>query len=438
MTLLRALGGFILGLVVFAGLLYLLLVANITQRLEDPALYSTALSETDTYNRIYDEVLVDEAFQEQAEGLLGGVDLEAQEAIEVLRDIMPPEYLKEQTEANIDRFTGFLSHDLERLDLYLELKEPLARVEAVVVDQAEQVIAELDVEEPPAATTECTADSLQNLAADLAGEFAGLSDGKLPESVPSLETLDEDCRRQEFDSWIDKVASDPRVDSATARIIEDERDDLRESFVEGDTKAFLEQAAAPLVSPVVDDSLEDLRGDLQPNDRLDLLEKLAENSDSLSREDIDEQAEFLRNSVRTASGTGGVISLVMVIVGSLLLVAIHFPTPTNMLRWPGISLLLGGGVCLVVGLVLNSVLPPRIRDAVASPADYSSDIPLSAITLAGDLAESFASQLTSGFLAGAVTVVVVGAVLFGASFFADQIWLTVRRLLPGSAGDGQL
>ena len=35
MTVLRALGGLILGLGVFAGLLYLLLVANITQRLED-------------------------------------------------------------------------------------------------------------------------------------------------------------------------------------------------------------------------------------------------------------------------------------------------------------------------------------------------------------------------------------------------------------------
>ena len=437
MTVLRALGGLILGLVVFAGLLYLLLVANITQRLEDPELYRTAFTETDTYNRIYDEVLVDEALQEQTGELLGGVDLDAQDAVEVLRDVMPPEYLQEQTEANIDRFTGFLSHDLDRLNLYLELNEPLARVEAVVLDQTEQVIAELEVEEPPTATTECTADSLQNLAADLAGQFAGLSEGKLPESVPSLETLDEECRRQEFDSWIDKVANDPQVDSEAARIIEDERDDLRESFIEGDTKAFLVQAAAPLVSPVVDHSLEDIRRDLQANDQLDLLEKLAENSSGLSREDIDEQAEFLRNTVRTANGTGGVIALVMVVVGSLLLVALHFPKPTNMLRWPGIALLLGGGVCLVAGFLLNSALPPRIRDAIASPADYSSDMPMPAISLAGDLAESFVSQLTSGFLPGAVTVAAIGAVLFGASFFVYQIWHTVSRLRSGSSGNGQ-
>lgn len=132
MTILRALCGLTLGLLVFAGLLYLLVVVNIVQRLDDPELYRASFTETDAYNRIYDEVLVDAAVQDQTLDLLGGVGLETQEAIEVLRDVIPPAYLQEQVEANIDRFTGFLSHDLERLNLYLELKEPLDRVEAVI------------------------------------------------------------------------------------------------------------------------------------------------------------------------------------------------------------------------------------------------------------------------------------------------------------------
>ena len=431
MTLLRALGSLALGLVVIAGLLYLFVVVNITQRLEDPEIYRAAFTETDAYNRIYDEVLVDAAIQDQTLDLLGGVGLETQESIEVLRDVMPPAYLQEQMEANIDRFTGFLSHDLERLDLYLELSEPLDRVEEVVLDRTEQVITELEIEEPPTATTECTADSLQRLAGDLADEFAGLSAGQLPESVPSLETLDEDCRRQEFDNWIDQVASDPQIDSETARIIEDEKDDLRESFIEGDTKAFLEKAAAPLVSPVIDDSLEEIRQDLQTNDRLDLLEQLAESSDDLTREDIDEQADLLRDAVNAASGTGGMIALLVVIAGSLLLAAVHIPSPTNMLRWPGLSLVIGGGVGLFVGFVLNSVVPGWIRDAVVAS---SSDTPTALISLTGDLMESFARQFTSGFLLGTVTVLLIGAVLFGASFFAGQLWSMVRGTMSGSKG----
>ena len=327
MTVLRAFGGLMLGLLVFAGLLYLLVVVNFVQRLDDPELYRAAFTDTDAYNRIYDEVLVDAAVQDETLDLLGGVGLETHEAIAALRDVMPPAYLQEQVEANIDRLAGFLSHDLERLDLFLELREPLDRVEAVVLDKAEQVITELEVEEPPTATTECTTDSLQSLASDLADEFADLSTGQLPESIPSLQTLDEDCRRQEFDNWIDRVASSPQLDAETAKIIEDEKDDLRESFIEGDTRAFLEKAAAPLVSPVIDDSLEEIRQDLQLNDRLDLLEKLAEGSDDLTREDIDERAELLRDTVSTASGTGGIVALLVVIAGSLLLAALYVPTP---------------------------------------------------------------------------------------------------------------
>ncbi len=432
MTLLRIFGGLVLGLLVFAGLLYLLVVVNIVQRLEDPDLYRAAFTETDAYNRIYDEVLVDTAVQDETLDLLGGVGLETQEAVEVLRDVMPPAYLQEQTEANIDRFTGFLSHDLEKLDLYLELRGPLDRVEAVVLDKTEQVITEVQIEEPRTATTDCTADSLQSLADDLADEFAGLSAGQLPESIPSLETLDEDCRRQEFDSWIDQVAGNPQLDSGTARIVEDQRDDLRESFIEGDTRAFLEKAVAPLVSPVIDDSLEEIRQDLQTNDRLDLLEKLSESSDDLSREDIDESAELLRDAVGDASGTGGMVALLVVIAGSLLLAALHIPNPKNMLRWPGLSLLLGGGGCLVVGFVLNSALPSWIGDAAAAS---SSDTSTALIGLAGDLMESFARQFTAGFIPGAVTVLVIGAVLFGASFFANRLWSTVRGAPSASGAD---
>ena len=307
-------------------------------------------------------------------------------------------------------------------------------MEAVVLDRTEQVITELRIEEPRTATTDCTADSLQGLADDLADEFASLSAGQLPESVPSLETLDEDCRRRQFDHWIYQVASNPQLDSDTARIIQDERDALRESFIEGDTRAFLEKASAPLVRPVIDDALGEIRQELQMNDRLDLLEKLAESSDGPTREEIHQQAVFIRDTVSTVSGTGGIVALLVVIVGSLLLAALHIPHPKSMLRWSGLPLLFGGGMCLVVGFVLNSVVPSLIRDAVAAS---SPGTPAAFISLAGDLMESLARQLTAGFIPGAATVVVIGAVLFGASFFTDRLRSIVRGAPSGSGSYNQ-
>lgn len=434
MTLLRAVAGLILGLVIFAGLLYTLVLVNFTQRLEDPEVYKTAINETDAYDRIYDEVLVDDVLEDQTGDLLGGVEIAThEEVVEVLRDVMPPSYLREQTEDNIDRFTGYLAGDNEKLDIFVELEEPLERVEPAVLAWVYGVIDDLEIADP--GPSDCSQLGLVRLASGASGPFAQLSDGEVPDSAPSLDILTRECRGAHYDEWFDRVLNDPAINSEAARILEDEKDNLRQSFVDGDTREFLKQAAAPLVTPVIDDAIRDIRRDLMRGDRLDLLQELADNSEDVTRNDIDLQAEALRDSMRTANGPGRIVALIMVIVGSILLALVYIPRIADMLRWPGIALLLGGGVCLAVGFVINSAIPGRIKDAIVHSTSYAPDVPTAAIDLAGDLAESFAQQATAGFIPAVTTVLVIGAVLLIASFFAEALWAVVRGILPGSDGD---
>ena len=430
-TLLRALAGLVLGMVIFAGLIYFLVVVNFSQRLENPEVYNVAISDTDAYNRVYDEVLVDDALEDQTANLLGDLEIDVnEEAVEILRDVMPPAYLQEQTEDNIDRFTGFLRRESENLEIYADLKEPLERIEPAVLAKVHQIIDELEIQEP--ASSGCSVASLQQLAAASAEPFSRLSDGQLPESAPSLQILTQVCREREFDQWFDLVLDDPAVNSQTGLILESERANLRRHFVEGDTRTFLKAVADPLVKPLIQDALADIRRNLQRNDRFDLLEWLAEESEDSTRADIEEQAERLRDVVSAANGPGRFISLMMIILGILLLVVVHIPSTADILRWPGLTLLMGGGVCLVVGFVLNSAIPGQIKDAIVSAASYSPNVPVSAINLAGDLAESFARQATAGFIPAAVTVMVIGGILLAASFFAEALWALVKRLLPGN------
>ena len=436
MTPLRALAGLVLGLVIFAGLLYLLVVVNFSQRLEDPEKYKVAIDETDAYNRVYDEVLVDDALKDQTQDLLGGVEFDIlTDTVEILKEVMPPAYLREQTEQNIDRFTGFLKGEIKYLNFYVELGEPLDRVEPAILGRVFGIIDDLEIRQP--VPPGCSVDSLRRLATDSAVPFAKLSNGELPNEAPSLESLTMECRVQEFDRWFDLVLDDPAMNSEAARILEGQREEMRQSFEDGDTKQFLKQATIPLITPVIDDAITDIRRDLQRDDRLDLLDQLAENSEDISRRDIDEQAESIRGVVSAANGQGKIIALLLVVVGCVLLVAVHFPRPGDMLRWPGVSLLLSGGACLAVGIVVNSAVPGQIREALDSPLSYSSDIPVAAISLAGDLGEAFARQVTAGFVPAAVTVMVVGGVLVVASFFAGVLWASIRRVLPLPDDDSQ-
>ena len=434
LTLLRALAGLVLGLVIFAGLLYLLVVVNFSQRLVESEVYNIAISDTDAYKRIYDEVLVDEALKDTREKLLGYVNFPvSDDAVEVLRQIMPPAYLQEQTEGNIDRFTSFLRYEENDLAISISMKEPLYREESAVLGKVHQIIDDLDVVEP--VSPGCSAAELEKQASSLAASFSQLSDGEIPESIHSLKTLTAVCREREFDRWFDRVLDDPSMNSQAALILESERSNLRRHFMEGDTRTFLKAAADPLVKPLIEDAIADIRRDLQRNDRFDLLEWLAEESEDTSRTDIEEQAEALRNAVSDANGPGKFIALALVVVGTLLMAVVHLPRPAEMLRWPGITLVMGGGVCLLVGFVLNSAIPGQFRDAIARTASYSGDVPVSAINLAGDLVESFARQATAGFIPASVTVMIVGGLLIVASLASGILSALARRVIPGVNGN---
>ena len=434
LTVLRALAGLVLGLAIFAGLLYFLVVVNFSQRLVESEVYNIAISETDAYNRVYDEVLVDEALKDQTGNLLGNVDIDAHdEAVEILRDVMPPAYLQEQTEENVDRFTEFLRHDREALEIIVSLQEPLERVEPAVLRKVHQVIDELEIVDPPSG--DCSPAALRRLATESAVPYAQLSNGEIPDSAPSLRILTPVCREREFDRWFDRVLDDRAINSQAALTLENERGNLRRRFVEGDTRDFLKAVADPLVKPLIEDAIANIRRNLQRNDQFDLLEWLAEESEDTTRADIEEQAESLREVVSAANGPGRLIALAMVVLGCLLMAVVHLPNPANMLRWPGITLAIGGGICLIVGFVLNSAIPGQFNDAIARAASYSPDVPVSAINLAGDLAESFVRQATSGFIPKSVTVIAIGGVFVAASLAFGVLSGAVRRILPSSDGN---
>ena len=430
MTFLRAVAGLALGLTVLAGLLYLLVVANITKQLEDPQVYKTAINDAGAYDRIYDEILVDEALREGSNRLLGNVETATHEdAVRVLREIMPPAYLREQTEANIDRFTAYLRYESEDLELYVSLAEPLERVEPAALGEVHRFIEELEIAEPE--SSGCSLSSLQDLASAAAEPYGQLAQGRLPRSAPSLEILSRECREREFDRWFGLLVDDPVLDSPAARVLREEREELRRSFVEGDTRGFLKSAAGPLGEPVIDNAVAEVRRNLHHGDRFDLLEWAAGRSPDLDRWDIEAGAESLRQGLRAVNGPGRLIALATVVSGILLLALVHLPRPPAMLRWPGIALLAGGGVCLMVGFAVHSALPGLAGESLMS---HSGNVPPSAMALAGDVLESFLRQATGGFVPAAAVVMALGAALIAASLGCGRLSALVGRILPTPEG----
>ena len=98
-SIVKSFAALVLGLVIFFGFLFVLLTNNLSDKLLSADFYSNIIHGQDTYNRIYDEVLLDEELARTTQDLLGDLQVLSQEEIvQLLREIMPPEYLQSQVE----------------------------------------------------------------------------------------------------------------------------------------------------------------------------------------------------------------------------------------------------------------------------------------------------------------------------------------------------
>ena len=143
---LRAGSGLVLGVVLFVGFALSLVDRNVSEKLLNAEFYGDIIAAASTYNRIYDEVLVDHELKETTNRLLGNINIVSrQETVDLLRQTIPPKYLREEVEGSVGRAISRLSQDSGELDFYVDLTKPLESVKQVMFDYLEQKIDEIDL-----------------------------------------------------------------------------------------------------------------------------------------------------------------------------------------------------------------------------------------------------------------------------------------------------
>ena len=148
LDILRSVGALVLGVIVFFGFLFLLFLNNFSDKMLSSQFYIDTIAGEDTYNRVYDEVLLDEDLLGTTQDLLGGVQVVTQEDIVMLlRQIVPPEYLQSQVEGSIHRTVDYFNEDRATLDLYIDLGPPLSNVKPVLFQYIDRRIDGLVLEE---------------------------------------------------------------------------------------------------------------------------------------------------------------------------------------------------------------------------------------------------------------------------------------------------
>ena len=428
LTILRPVAALVLGVIVFFGFLWWLLQDNFSDKLLSAEFYTDTIAKEDTYNRIYDEVLLDEELESATRDLLGGIQVESQaETAALLREIIPPEYLQSQTEASIQRTVAYFNEAAETLDLYVDIGPPLDNVKPALfryIDQRIDGLAEEDL-----GSLECTPERVDEVAGSYLERWQRLAGGEAPASIPSLAAFQPGCRLIIFQRAFDDLVAQAGLDQRAERGLRSRRSDLQEHFVAGEAKEVLKAAARSLADPVIDDAIQNVRDELDDQDRLDLIHIITRWEEDYTEEGLRSDIDTGRDWVSSVRSFGKLWALLTLVLAAALLGAVHLPSLKGSLRWPGLTLFLTGLFFFVTAKVLESQVPASLRDLAEGEANRLTDAPPSVTGLAVDLLGSFGERLVGGVDGPALVLLVIGALLFGASFFINYAMLMLRLIL---------
>ena len=430
----------ILSLVILGAFLaYLLLAAMHT--LASPGFYTGGLAEEKVYDRLYDEVLVDPDLLETREELLGGIDVPDDDIARVAKNVLPPDYLQAETERTLESLAAYLKKDTEVLELHVDLGEPLANAQDELTGYAEDRIDAVEV--VPAEPQD-----LEDFTEDA---FLAVKAGRLPAQVPSFRSIPVAERLEAYDGALERLRRDPDVPREVLEALEDPGTDrtIREALAredaggEEDLRGALKAASSGLVTPLVEDALNEVRRELATPDGLpcrglpenadlsqctqyDVLDLVAPNDEE--RADLLSDLERARDGISRFDKFGTWLPLLVLVLAVLALIALDLPRVASSLRRPGLALAIAGLVSLVLGLAAKS-LAPRFLERAAQQLLDDPEVPESVVRIGSDLIVYWASDLTSAVIGPSIALLVIGLVAFVGSFFLSMIGM-LNRVRP--------
>ena len=396
----------------------------ISNKLLDPDSYIETLRQANAYNRIYSEVLVDPALQDDLRGSFGDLEVDPEDMAALLRGIAPPEYLRSQTESVIRSTVGYFGGDLEELAVYVDLGPPLANMEDVLLGYVDQRIDSVPVGAIPGDI--CSPDGASRGEEQFLAVVREMSLGNLPRSLPSWESAEPACRKLLFDRAVIPVLTSPTLAAETRSALEANRRGLREEFLDGNIQGFYKLGARAATRPLLDAANREIGESLDSGNRMDLVALLAESDPERTEAELRRELGEVQEIISWWDSLGRVVALVMIVGGSAGMALVFAFNPKGMMRWPGLSLLIGGAAIFALGKFLQSGVLNRLGDASAAWAAETPDFPESVVDLSMDLASIYGQTVLSGVAGFSLTVLLVGAVLFVASFFL----FLVRKLFP--------
>lgn len=427
---LRAIASLLAGLLVFCAVVLLLATLAAAAIAQDDV-YAEALAQQDAYDRIYSEVLTLDTLTDIHQRLLPDFDLlSSQEALALLRDVAPPDYLQGQTESILRQLSMYIGGDSDQLKLYLDIAEPLEHIGAALNELIEALaheeIALLIREAGP------LIDALEEeLDVENEGDLASLvAEGNPAQTIAELTGMSREKVLNAADVAMDEVLNSPEVPVQYRQALMEAQGELLASFAEGTNREFLGKQLRVLARPAIGGAMADLDLDLNRKEQLDLVPIIAEQLYDSEERGFHRNAASLRDSLRQIILWGRVLALVLFVAAVGLLALVHWRKPALLVLWTGILLTLSGALLLVATLLALLLLPGAAERAAYQGLLESVPWAPGLASLGSDVAGQALWNILLGLTWLAATTLAAGCLVL-AALLGRQQWRAHLRKKQG-------
>jgi hypothetical protein len=388
----RILSALILSIPVFLCFAYYLGALALEDTILEPRYVANSFDDNDVYERIYNEVLLGGQFEEWIDRLVGGFNVSDEEKVQLLREVIPPEYIRGETERSITTIVDYLNNENDDLSVYIDLNQPLDNIRPAVLGFLDSRIDAM--QRVPAATPQMLSSELKNF-------LLLLANGQIPPNAPTIEALSVEQWRQAYGAAFDSIASDPQVAESTKQAIEQHRGEVLESIAVGDVDTALKLSSHIVTNPLIDEAISGLMVNLDDQNRLDLVKEIAEDSQR-PRDQVVNDANLMRFVLRAGTHQAALWTALGLMGLFTLLIAILFvPYWRHVFFWPSAMLFVFGGLLLVAGVFFLLDIP-----SWGFWICQNSDSPSCVLSL--DVLRSMAFGFGVDFIQPSAIVVVIG------------------------------
>ena len=400
-VILRAVAALLLGVFAFLALGYTFTAMGIRDTLQGPEPLLDALEKHRAYERVYDDGIISQQFEGALRGLVGEYVLDPETEAWLFKEILPPSELKTATEQDVVSVIAFLNGETDTFEVAIDLSEAIPRIKPAVFQLVDDRIDNAAVA-PVSSDAELRA-SINDLTNNIVA-------GTIPDSVPSLDNFPPDAV---FGALVRSAESieNAGVRSAVRSNLERDEQVILDTLPGNDSRAALKLAARAIADPVIDNSIDDLREDLDENLRFSAVDKIAQSVGS--RQETFERFRFVRTVLHLLTGVISVLAVLIFLAAIAGIAGVFYPYSRHMVRWPGITLVICGVTFLVVGLLISSFV--GVWESVWCPLV---EVPSCSLTI--DLASELLSDAANSMTVLSVLVTIVGILAIVAARFVPD------------------